>query len=50
MRGALPSEQGRFMRVDDEYRTIAKGIGSERKVVYLCEITGLKDTLEAILN
>ena len=50
MRGALPSEQGRFRRVDEEYRSIALGIGAEKKVMSLCEIHGLKDTLENILN
>lgn len=49
MRGALPSEQGRFRRVDEEYRSIMMGIGSNPKVVSLCEIPGLKDTLETIL-
>ena len=50
MRGALPSEQGRFRRVDEEYRGIMLGIGSNPKVVSLCEIPGLKDTLETILT
>jgi len=50
MRGALPQEQGRFTRVDEEYRSIALGIGSDPKVMSLTEIQGLKDTLETILN
>ena len=50
MRGALPSEQGRFRRVDEEYRGIMLGIGSNPKVISLCEIPGLKDTLETILT
>jgi len=50
MRGALPQEQGRFRRVDEEYRGIALGIGNDKKVMSLCEIPGLKDTLETILN
>lgn len=50
IRGALPQEQGRFKRVDEEYRTIALGIGSDPKVVSLCDIPGLKDSLETILN
>jgi dynein heavy chain 2 len=50
MRGALPSEQGRFRRVDEEYRGIMLGIGADPKVVSLCEIPGLKDTLETILT
>jgi dynein heavy chain 2 len=50
VRGALPQEQGRFRRVDEEYRGIMLGIGSNPKVVSLCEIPGLKDTLETILT
>lgn len=50
MRGALPQEQGRFMRVDEEYRNIALGIGNDPKVVSLCDIPGIKDTLETILS
>jgi dynein heavy chain 2 len=50
MRGALPQEQGRFRRVDEEYRGIMLGIGANPKVVSLCEIPGLKDTLETILT
>ena len=50
MRGALPSEQGRFRRVDEEYRSIALGIGTDPKVMSLVEIPGLKDTLETILT
>ena len=36
------------MRVDEEYRTIALGIGADPKVVSLCDIPGIKETLEAI--
>jgi len=50
MRGALPSEQGRFRRVDEEYRSIMLGLGSNPKVVSLCDIPGLRDTLETILG
>jgi dynein heavy chain 2 len=50
MRGALPQEQGRFMRVDEEFRNIALGIGSDPKVVSLCDVPGIKETLETILS
>lgn len=50
MRGALPQEQGRFRRVDEEYRAIALGIGADPLVMSLCEVHGLKDTLETILT
>ena len=49
MRGALPQELGRFRRVDEEYRGIAVGMGVDAKVMSLCDIPGLKDTLETIL-
>lgn len=38
MRGALPQEQGRFKRVDEEYRSIAMGIGADPKVMSLTDI------------
>jgi dynein heavy chain 2 len=44
MRGALPQEQGRFMRVDEEFRNIALGIGSDPKVVSLCDVPGRRDS------
>lgn len=50
LRGALPSEQGRFKRLDDDYRTIMLGIQRDSKVVSLCSIPGIKDTLETVLD
>jgi dynein heavy chain 2 len=50
MRGALPSEQGRFMRVDEDFRNIALGIGTDPKVVSLCDVPGIKETLDTILS
>lgn len=38
------------MRVDEEYRNIALGIGNDPKVVSLCDVPGIKDTLETILS
>jgi dynein heavy chain 2 len=49
-RGALPHEQARFKRVDDEYRNIMLGIGADSRVVSLCNIVGLKDTLETLVD
>ena len=49
-RGALPQEQGRFKRVDEEYRSIMLNIGGNPKVLNLCAIPGLKDSLEMILE
>jgi dynein heavy chain 2 len=50
LRGALPSEQGRFKRLDDDYRSIMIGIQRDPKVVSLCTVPGIKDTLENILE
>ena len=50
LRGALPSEQGRFKRLDDDYRSIMLGVQRDPKVVSLCVIPGIKDTLENILD
>eukprot|EP01022_Parablepharisma_sp_SALTPOND_P023029 TRINITY_DN475_c0_g1_i1.p1 TRINITY_DN475_c0_g1~~TRINITY_DN475_c0_g1_i1.p1 ORF type:complete len:3195 (-),score=434.63 TRINITY_DN475_c0_g1_i1:26360-35944(-) len=49
-RGALPQEQGRFRRVDEEYRSIMLNIGGNPKVLNLCSIPGLKDSLDMILE
>ena len=49
-RGALPQEQGRFKRVDEEYRAIMLGLGSDSRVITLTNIPGLKDTLENLLD
>ena len=49
-RGALPQEQGRFKRVDEEYRSIMLNLGGNPKVLNLCNIPGLKDSLEMILE
>jgi dynein heavy chain 2 len=38
------------MRVDEDFRNIAIGIGTDPKVVSLCDIPGLKETLETILS
>ena len=50
IRGALPSEQARFNRVDGEYVSIMMGVGTNPKVVSLCDIQGLKETLDTILS
>ena len=49
-RGSLPQEQGRFKRIDDEYRNIMLGVGMDPKVISLCNIPGLKDTLEMLID
>ena len=49
-RGALPMEQNRFKRLDDEYRSIMLNLHKERKVVSLVSIPGVKDSLEMIVD
>ena len=49
-RGSLPQEQGRFRRIDDEYRNIMIGVGMDPKVISLCSISGLKDTLDMLID
>ncbi|OMJ92391.1 hypothetical protein SteCoe_4833 [Stentor coeruleus] len=49
-RGSLPQEQSRFRRIDDDYRNIMLGVGMDPKVVSLCNIPGLKDTLDMLID
>ena len=49
-RGALPSQQGRFQRVNDEYRQIMLDIGANPKVLQLCTVPALSETLDTIID
>jgi len=52
-RGALPSEQARFRRVDDEYRSVMGRIAAEPRVVALADASafpGLRDSLAGLLD
>ena len=49
-RGALPQEQGRFKRVDDEYRSIMSSIISDSRVMSLVLVPGLKEQLPMMLD
>lgn len=52
-RGALPSEQARFKRVDDEYRDIMGRISADPRVASLADASafpGLKDSLATMLD
>ena len=49
-RGSLPQEQSRFKRIDDEYRNIMLGVGMDPKVISLCNIQALKDTLDMLID
>lgn len=52
-RGALPSEQARFKRVDDDFRDIMGKVGSDGKVASLTDSSlfpALKESLTTILD
>lgn len=49
MRGALPEEQGRWRRLDEDYRNIMNNVGTNRHVIELANIAGFLDTLNTIM-
>eukprot|EP01113_Clastostelium_recurvatum_P005568 TRINITY_DN12493_c0_g1_i5.p1 TRINITY_DN12493_c0_g1~~TRINITY_DN12493_c0_g1_i5.p1 ORF type:complete len:1165 (-),score=398.17 TRINITY_DN12493_c0_g1_i5:23-3001(-) len=49
-RGALPEQQPKFRRVDDQFRNIMTGIGQDPRVVSLTDVTGLRDSLVILLE
>lgn len=49
MRGALPEEQGRWKRLDEDYRNIMNNIGINHHVIELANIAGFIDTLNTIM-
>ena len=49
MRGALPEEQGRWKRLDEDYRNIMNNIGLNHHVIELANIAGFLDTLSTIM-
>lgn len=49
-RGALPAEQPRFERIDQDFRGIMKDIKASPIVIKLAEIPNLKDTVVALLD
>ncbi|XP_042221258.1 cytoplasmic dynein 2 heavy chain 1-like isoform X2 [Homarus americanus] len=49
-RGALPNEQGRFRRVDDDFKSIMSDVARDNKVVSLCRINGIRNTLATLLD
>ena len=42
MRGALPSEQGRWRRLDEEYRNIMNNLSNDARVMALAGIAGFQ--------
>lgn len=49
-RGALPNEQGRFRRVDDDFKAIMADVARDNKVVSLCKINSIRNTLTTLLD
>ncbi|RDD40688.1 Cytoplasmic dynein 2 heavy chain 1 [Trichoplax sp. H2] len=49
-RGALPREQGRFKRVDDDYRSILADIARDNRVLSLVAKAGLRQLLVTLLD
>ncbi|XP_037092634.1 cytoplasmic dynein 2 heavy chain 1-like [Pollicipes pollicipes] len=49
-RGALPKEQSRFKRVNDDFRSIMGDVAKDPRVVSLCKIAGLRETLNTMMD
>jgi len=49
-RGALPSEQVRFRRIDDEFRSIMQTLSKEPAVVTLALIPNVAESLEMLID
>ncbi|KAK7096855.1 hypothetical protein V1264_003902 [Littorina saxatilis] len=49
-RGALPKEQARFKRVDDDFRAIMNDVNRDNRVLSLVSQTGLKSLLTTSLD
>ncbi len=48
--GALPNEQGRFKRVDGEYRSLMADINKDSRLLSMLNQTGLKQSLITVLD
>lgn len=49
-RGAMPNEQPRFQRVDDEFTSIMQSVGDDPRVFSLLRISNLAENLKAIFD
>uniref|UniRef100_T1IHY1 Cytoplasmic dynein 2 heavy chain 1 n=1 Tax=Strigamia maritima TaxID=126957 RepID=T1IHY1_STRMM len=49
-RGALPKEQARFSKVDDDFKSIMRDIEKDNRVLVLISISGLRKTLINLLD
>ena len=49
-RGALPNEQSRFKKIDDEFRNILLTLNTNLKVSTIFSIIGIKNTLDMLID
>ncbi|XP_074620352.1 cytoplasmic dynein 2 heavy chain 1-like [Acropora palmata] len=49
-RGALPREQGRFKRVDDDFRAIMQDVSNDNRVLSLVAQSGIRNALVTLLD
>ncbi|KAJ3330553.1 Cytoplasmic dynein 2 heavy chain 1, partial [Blyttiomyces sp. JEL0837] len=49
-RGALPSEQARFSRIDDDFRNICKFISKDNRMVSIVSLSGVRETLNVLTD
>ena len=49
-RGALPSEQSRFKKIDDEFRNILSTLFTNKRVATIFSIIGIQNTLNMLID
>ena len=49
-RGALPSEQSRFKKIDDEFRNILTTLDTNKRVATIFTIMGIQNTLNMLID
>ena len=49
-RGALPSEQSRFKKIDDEFRNILNTLFTNKRVATIFSISGIQNTLNMLID
>lgn len=49
-KGSLPSEQSRFERIDDDFRSIMKNIARDKRAVSILSYSGIRQSLAALVD
>ncbi|KAJ3390612.1 Cytoplasmic dynein 2 heavy chain 1 [Lobulomyces angularis] len=49
-RGSLPSEEARFSRIDDDFRSVMASVNRDNRVVSILSFTGLRSMLIALVD